>query len=324
MKKILYIFMILVLPIFLFSCKEKNIEEDFVDSINKLESYSLEGNLTNYFPSSQKESKVLVNYKKPFYYVEITNPETNKTQMMIKNSDGVHIIIPSINKTFKIESSWPMNSTYPYILESLSKELINKENCNRTESDNEIFIEFPVKIFDSNSNESMKIILDKKNNLKEVLTYDANKNIISRFLITKFDKNININNDQFKVQETLNYIEETFTEKEFERVISYPSYFPSGTFLISEKIINKNKLSAIIKYGGKSSYTIVQEYVDEFTPINTKVNGSIYVFGGTVCVLMDNYVQFYDNGIEYKVASDVITIEELIKIGESLTIVSEK
>ena len=94
-KKIVSVGIIFLLLLTLGSCKKKVTNESFVKSISNLESYSLEGTLTNYFPTSEKVTKVLVNYQKPNYYVEITNPETNNNQILIKNNDGVHSLIYS-------------------------------------------------------------------------------------------------------------------------------------------------------------------------------------------------------------------------------------
>ena len=193
MKKIINTFIIIFACILLTSCKNKITEEDFIKTINDLNSYSIEGTMYSLFPTGEKQSKVIVNYTKPsFYYVEITNPDTNKTQMMIKNNDGVHIIIPSIKKTFRVESTWPLNSTYPYILESLSKELINNENLTQTKENDKTILQVPIQMFDDEYTENLKIILNKDGNLEEVLIYDKDQSLITRFVVTKFEKNISI------------------------------------------------------------------------------------------------------------------------------------
>lgn len=326
MKKILNTLIILLIITFLTGCNKNVTEEDFIKTISNLDSYSLEGTMYSIFPTGEKESKVVVNYTKPsLYYVEITNPNTNKTQMMIKNNEGVHIIIPSIKKTFRVESSWPLNSTYPYILESLSKELINNDKVVKTKENDKTIFEVPIQLFDDEYTELLKIILNKEGNLEEVLIYDKDQKLLTRFVVTKFEKNISINNDIYKVQETLSYIETTVIPDEFDRAISYPTYFLEGTYKISEVIRNLNdKTYAVISYGGSDYYTIIEQYVDENTILPTFYEGNLFLYGGTISVVADNYILFYDNGIEYKVASDTVSTLELIKVGESLTVVSEK
>ena len=59
-------------------------------------------------------------------------------------------------------------------------------------------------MFDDEYTENLKIILNKDGNLEEVLIYDKDQSLITRFVVTKFEKNISINNDIYKVQETMN------------------------------------------------------------------------------------------------------------------------
>jgi hypothetical protein len=81
---------------------------------------------------------------------------------------------------------------------------------------------------------------------------------------------------------------------------------------------------AVINYGGSDYYTIVETYVDENTTLPTYFKGNLFLYGGTITVIAENYILFYDNGIEYKLASDTVSTYELIKMGESLTVISEK
>ena len=80
----------------------------------------------------------------------------------------------------------------------------------------------------------------------------------------------------------------------------------------------------MINYGGSDYYTIVETYVDENTTLPTYFKGNLFLYGGTITVIAENYILFYDNGIEYKLASDTVSTYELIKMGESLTVISEK
>ena len=155
-KKITTFLIILLCSLFLISCKKKEERKmnDFIKTVEKLNSYSLEGTYQSFYPSGEKESKITVNYLKPsYYYVEITNPETNEIQMIIKNKDGVYIAIPSINKTFKIKTNWPLNSSYPYILETLINDLKKSDEVTKKQENEQTIIETKIKIFDNNASE---------------------------------------------------------------------------------------------------------------------------------------------------------------------------
>ena len=119
--KALVIFLILLNLTTLFSCKkEEDVNKSFPEIVQELKSYKLIGKLESNYPSGTKECEVVVYYKSPnLYRVELTNEGNNEPQIMIKNNDGIYVLLPTVNKMFKVDSSWPNNSSYPYILQSL-------------------------------------------------------------------------------------------------------------------------------------------------------------------------------------------------------------
>lgn len=328
-KKITTLLIILLCTFLLISCKKKEERKmnDFIKTVEKLNSYTLEGTLKSFYPSGEKECKIVVNYLKPnYYYVEITNPENNETQVIIKNNDGTYIGIPSINKTFKIKTNWPLNSSYPYILETLVNDLKKSEDLTKKIENKKTILETKVKIFDNNSSEKEKIIINKEGILEEVLIYDQDDNLINNFKVISFKKNPKLESKDFDVKEIIETIQTGLFDQKYERTITYPSYFPEGSYLVDELIKRDNDNTyAILKYGGSSSYTIVEEYLSKTDTIATSEHeGKILVFNAIPVMVAANYILFVDNGIEYKIASDKVSVFEMIKMADSLVEVSEK
>ena len=52
-----------------------------------------------------------MNYIKKYYVVAL----------IIKNDDGVYVLTPQINKSYKFQSKWPENSSQIYLIESIIK-----------------------------------------------------------------------------------------------------------------------------------------------------------------------------------------------------------
>ena len=175
MKKYLKTGILLLLFISAFtitSCKkEKEIVKDFPEIVAELSSYKLTGKLESIFPSGTKECEVTVYYKKPnMYRVELKNAGNNEPQIMIKNADGIFVLLPTVNKIFKVNSSWPNNSSYPYILQSLSKDIIADENLITNKESDTTTLEFNAKMFDNAVVTKQKVTFDNKTGLpKEVL-----------------------------------------------------------------------------------------------------------------------------------------------------------
>lgn len=329
MRKKIIILSLILCSFFLISCKSKEDKktDDFVSKIEKLSSYNLEGNLKSFYPSGEKDCKISVIYLKPsYYYVEITNPETNEIQIIVKNSDGVYIGIPMLNKTFKIKTNWPLNSSYPYILESVVNDIKTATDVIKKQENDKTILEMKVKIFDNNTSEKERIIIDKKGKLEEIIIYDQDDKIINDFKVTSFKSNIDVKENFFDINESIQTIQTSLFEIEYEKTISYPSYFPEGTHLVDELIKrNKENTYAILKYGGTSSYTIIEQYVSKNESlITTECDGNIFIFNAIPVITSSNYILFVDGGIEYKIASETISVFEMIKMADSLTIVSEK
>ena len=186
--KLFLVMCILTSICFITSCKKnKPVDETFPEIVNKLTSYKLVGTLESNFPSGTKECNVTTYYQSPnMYRVELQNPNTVETQIMIKNADGVYVLVPSINKTFKVNSSWPANSSYPYLLQSISNDIISDSNMITKKEGKDTTLELKAKLFNGDQNTTQKIIFDENKMPKEVLLYDKNHNLLTRFVVTFF------------------------------------------------------------------------------------------------------------------------------------------
>ena len=113
MKKFLVVLISLLL---LVGCgkKESNIVENFQNTVNKLNNYHLTG-----------EMELVNNEEKYNYKVSLVNKENEHEQIILKNEEGVYVVTPSLNKSFKFQSEWPTNSSQSYILETLLKDITN-------------------------------------------------------------------------------------------------------------------------------------------------------------------------------------------------------
>ena len=185
MKKIISVLFIFILgSVMLSSCERgQKVVQDFPSVISSLDSYKVTGKLYSMFPSGTKECLVTVYYKKPdFYRVEVDNETLNEKQIVIKNKDGVEILVPSVNKSFKVKSSWPLNSSYPYLLQSLSKDIISDESKTETKEENFTTLTVKTKMFEDANPTEEKIVFNNKTGYpEEVYVYDDNHNLISKF-----------------------------------------------------------------------------------------------------------------------------------------------
>lgn len=326
------ILIILLLSLFtITSCnKQEDAQKSFPEIISEVKSYKLSGKLETFFPSGTKECEVVVYYQSPsLYRVELTNAGNNEPQIMIKNADGTYVLLPAVNKIFKVNSSWPDNSSYPYILQSLSKDIISDDNIISTKKDNTETLELKAKLFDNATITKQKISFNTSSGLPtEVLVYDDEDTLISRFEYSNIELNYSIDTNLFQVNESMSaarlvYAEDPFV---FDRLISYPTFFPDGTSLDQENTSGiGDGRRVIMKYSGESPFTIVEQLITQTENTKTEyLTGSIYTMGGAMCIVSNNTIFFYDGGIEYLVASTSLNYTTMIQMGESLRTANSK
>ena len=323
--KVCFIISILLVSLCISSCKKNNpVEESFPEIVNNLTSYKLTGKLESNFPSGTKECNITTYYNAPnMYRVELQNPNTVETQIIIKNDNGVFVLVPSINKTFKVNSSWPSTSSYPYLLQSLSQDIISDTNMVTKKEGNNTVLELKARLHHSDINTSQKIIFGENKMPKEVLTYDQNLNLLNRFVINSIEQNLSLDKSLFVENESMDVLFEYFKENpmEYDRLVSYPTYYPEQTSLVEESITgdSKNRV-AIMKFSGSTHYTIVQKFINCLEEnVSEYVNGDIYVMGGVCAFISENNIVFYSDGIQYQLASNTVDTLEMIKMGDSLT-----
>lgn len=330
-SKKIFLLMMILLTTLLVSCKKNtNIVETFPEKITNLTSYKLVGKLETMFPTGTKECEVTAYYQKPdLYRVEIKNPNVEELQVIIKNAEGVFVVVPSINKTFKVNGTWPINSSYPYLLQSLSKDIVNDTELTTDNNGTQTTLELKAKVFNNANPTKQKIIFDNETKLPtEVLMYDDEDNLFSRFVFNLIEENPKLENDLFVVNTTINTIRLNYESLpiEYERIITYPTYFQEGTSKTSEVITGgPEDKQVVMVYSGTTNLTIIEKFVNDVETTKTEyLSGDIYIMGGTVGIITDNILKFYDNGTEYTIASQTIDMYEIIKTAQSLRVTEEK
>ena len=325
MKKIL---ILLVMIFVLFGCKKnKSIEQDFLKNLTNIRSYKAEGLMETFYDDDRKQSEFTVLYKSPdLYKVVIKNVESEDQQIILKNKDGVHVLIPSVNKTFKINSNWPNSSSYPYLLQSLAKDIANEENIVKITNEKTTEIETDTFMHTNKNIVKQKIIFDNETLIpSEVKVYNKADELYIRVLFENIELDYNINDEEFKIDSTIAKIRESYGEEGIvfsDRAFSMPGYFPEGSSLNSQ-ITNSQR--AIMKFSGTYGFTIIQEYVDDAEVISSwEEEGSAVLVFGSVGVLTDHYLKFVYEGIIYTLASQDINVDELMKVAASYMVPSEK
>ena len=127
MKKYLFYALILLSCIGMIGCTkygEKDIIKDLSKKIEKTDGYYLHGELQIINNEDSYLYDVEVAYaKEENFRVSLKNKTNNHEQIILKNTDGVYVLTPSLNKSFKFQSEWPYNNSQAYLLQTIIKDI---------------------------------------------------------------------------------------------------------------------------------------------------------------------------------------------------------
>ena len=345
MKKFLKLFFLI--SIFLLVGCGKKTDEDILKKLEKkLEdssSYYLEGIMEIMNNEDTYTYEVKVSYQKQNYYrIELVNTLNNHEQVILRNDEGVYVITPSLNKSFKFQSDWPYNNSQVYLLNSVLADLLEDEERKFKDTNNGVCIISNVNYPNNQLLVKQKVYFDKSDNITKVEVVDSNDNvqIVMKFskqeYNKKFDKNhfelsefLNMsdngridNEDDTDTNSSLNQNESnTKTTATIDDII-YPMYLPDNTYLTSQETLDtENGQRLILTFGGDNSFVLVEEIASHYNDgLIVPVSGNFDFLNSVIGVINSNSLSWNSNGIDYYLASDTMSTSELVNVANSISV----
>lgn len=329
MKKRYLLFFTAFLFLFVVGCSKDN-EESVVKRINNnmkdVDSYYLSGDLSIHNNEDQYGYDVEVYFKKNDYYrVNLINKFNNHEQIILKNDDGVYVVTPSLNKSFKFQSNWPNDSSQIYLIESLCRDIVDSDD-RIFQMDEEKYVFNIEANYPNNSNlVKQTIVFDKDLNVKSVKVFNDNNVLQMSMDFSEVILNKDVDDSVFDLNNIISdmnndTISEDVDVSSIDDII-YPLYIPTGTVLTDEEKISKTDGERIIlTFDGEKPFILVEETVsveEEFMIVPTY--GEPYLMLDAVASLSNNSISWISNGIEYYLVSDVMSQIELLEIAHSVT-----
>lgn len=188
---------------------ESDVIKDLTKKINDSKAYYVDGTLEIVNNEDVYTYNVNVSYKeKDNYKVSLVNTVNNHEQIILRNSDGVYVVTPRINKSFKFQSDWPYNNSQVYLLGPLLDDIAN--DANRTfEKVNDGSKIIVAANYPNNSKlVKQEILLDKSNNIKKVTVFDNNGTAQITMKFNKIDLNSKFNDNYFDLKQIIDIKED--------------------------------------------------------------------------------------------------------------------
>ncbi|HIR74493.1 TPA: outer membrane lipoprotein carrier protein LolA [Candidatus Ventrenecus avicola] len=203
MKKIIGLTLAILLLVT--GCGEKS-GEDVVksvsDKVSESSSYNLKGNMEIYTNEETFTYSIEVDFLKDnFYKVKMVNQTNNHEQIILRNSDAVYVITPSLNKSFKFQSEWPENSSQAYILASILSDINNDSSKTIEEVDGSYVVKSVVNYPNNPDLAYQKTTMDKDGNLKKNEIYNDKDELKMKVTFTSIDYKASLKEEDFVLEQ---------------------------------------------------------------------------------------------------------------------------
>ena len=192
----------------------KNIKKNFVNRVDGANSYKLNGTLSINNNDDVYNYSVEVGYKKDDYYkVTLKNKANNHVQIILKTDDGVYVLTPSLNKSFKFQSDWPYNNSQIYLLDAISSDIKNDKDSEISKKDSKYFLMTKVNYSNNSRLIKQKLEFDEEFNLSKVIVYDKDGIEVMTMKFDKIKLNSKFSKDYFDIDSIIDS-ESTTTESD--------------------------------------------------------------------------------------------------------------
>lgn len=307
---------------------QQSVVKDLDGTLTDLKSYKAKAKMTLQMGTEPQVYDVEIWHKNPsFYRVNLKNSKKDQSQMILRNKDGVFVLTPALNKSFRFQSNWPKNSSQAYLYESLIQDILEDKDAKFSATKQHYVFETKTRYQNNKMLPIQEITLNKKNLAPvsvKVMDPDRNSLVTVEFSEVKFDADFDKDAFDMKKNMTASQLEVPVMgeadKKDFS--VKYPLAELPGVTLKGEKEMkSENGRRIVLTYEGKGkSFTLVQEKADVMpaSASTVTVSGEPVDLGFTVGALTDNSIKWTHNGVDYMIASSNLTPVEMEMVAESV------
>ncbi len=333
-KKLLLIFTGLLVVFVLAACGTKS-QDDVVKELNKkldnLSGYKANAKMTLKMGTDSQVYNVEIWHKDPAYYrVNLKNSQKEQNQMILRNDEGVFVLTPALNKSFRFQSDWPLNSSQAYLYESLIKDIIEDKSAKFSSTKEYYVFETKTRYQNNKMLPFQEIKLNKKDlspAVVKVMDPDRTALVTVEFSKVKFNASFDKNDFDMKKNMTRAQLNLPAMGKlqDSSFTVKYPTAQIEGTKLIEEKNVKmEDGKRVVLTYDGKKPFTLVQEKLTVKSAAaapditSTLVTGQPVDLGFTIGAMTDHSITWSQDGVDYMLASKKLTKDELIEVAGSV------
>ena len=330
--------LLMVFTLLLGGCFGQKTPEDVVGdlsgTLDRMQGYKSQAVLTMQTGSTPMEYDVQVWYEKPTNYrVALTSKQRGITQIILRNDEGVFVLTPHLNKSFRFQSGWPENNGPLYLYETLARSIIDDTDRQMQMDDKQYVFEVKANYSGNRSLTKQKIWLTEDFKPTHAEIMDSSMNPLVKIDFTEFvfnpsfennafDKDHNMSTSSLPSVPTMGQVGGGATQEQpsSQFGVIVPTYVPDGVQQGDiEPVTRDGERTVVLMYKGAYNYRLI-----EARPTAATVSyeqGMPVDLGFTIGVLTQTvdsqrYLTWELDGVEFTLTGD-LPEEEMVKVAQS-------
>lgn len=329
-KTIVLIVSTLIVIALLVGCGSRS-QEDVLEALHerteKLQSYKMAAEMT--FESGEEPQTYAVEiwHKKPSYYrIKIDSENNEQSQIILRNDEGVFVLTPALNKSFRFQSDWPENNSQIYLYESLVNDVLNDSERTFTAEDDAYVFRTRTNYQNKNLYEQEISFTKKRLEPQEIKVMDQDMNVLVTANFTSVEFDANFDDDAFDMERNMtSAMLEVPAMAELEQSEASPLYpeYTAGANLTDEKEVTQDgEQQLVLTYTGEEhSFTLIQKKADVALEASAPVqfvSGEPVDLGFVIGVKTGDTISWTYNGMDFLLASTDLEVDEMMAIARSV------
>jgi outer membrane lipoprotein-sorting protein len=330
--------MVLCVTMILMGCGKKDagsVVKDLDGVLKDLTSYQGAGAMTLHTGEQPLVYELEVWYQAPHYYrIALTNAKKDVTQIVLKNDDGVFVLTPSLNKSFRFQSDWPERRGQAYLYHTLVQSILQDNNRQFTE-DGDAYVFEVASNLQNNSLTSQRVWLNKKNYAPiKMEALDREGSVLLDVAFESFTFEKKFDSDSFQMERNMtSYDIQTLPTLAQEDSLDLnqasgagsfgilrPEYLPEGVVMKDMNDIQiGDEAGVLLRYEGTYSFSLTESRPKDRAV--SAIPGTLLDLGFAVGILLGDDKQtltWMNDGIEFRLSTADLPQDEMIKIAQSM------
>ncbi|OMP66796.1 LolA family protein [Domibacillus epiphyticus] len=256
------------------------------------------------------------NKEHKYYRVHLSSVTNEHSQTILKNKSGIYVMTPSLGKSFKYENNWPENSSQSYLFESLAADIKADGEAGFKETDKYYVFETKTRYTNSSMLPRQQITFHKSDLTPAMVkVMDKEQKAVITVVFKKMDLKPTFAKGDFDRKKANKKTKETAGDVETEFSVHYP------IAVNNSKLVDETKVGdrVILTYDGDKPFTLIQKRAA--TPEGQSVvtaSGDMADMGFAAGESADGSLTWVYNGVEFMLASDVMTHGEMATVAASM------